>query len=40
MITVNNLSKPTQMTPVDMWLKPIEVAEHLGLSVTDGDGGA
>ncbi|KAI5716048.1 hypothetical protein M8J77_026544 [Diaphorina citri] len=31
-------SKPTQMTPIDMWLKPIEVAEHLGLPVTDGDG--
>jgi hypothetical protein len=26
------------MTPIDMWLKPIKVAEHLGLPVTDGDG--
>lgn len=37
---ISSIVPLSQLTPADIWLKPIEVAEHLGLPVTDGDGSA
>lgn len=31
-------TNPTQLTPLDLWLKPGEVAEFLGLPTAEGDG--